>query len=91
MMPVPILHALRGVLVGTCRARIALQLEIVAPRRQVSLYRRSIRRLRRRRWDHGGISATPVFGISLRATSDTISPGAPIYPSRRMRRTGRPR
>jgi hypothetical protein len=39
-----ILHALLGVLVGTFRAWIGLQLEIVALRHQLALYRRSIRR-----------------------------------------------
>ena len=41
---VPIMHALVGFVVGTFRARIGLQLEIVALRHQLALYRRSIRR-----------------------------------------------
>ncbi len=40
----PIVHALLGFLVGTFRSRIGLQLEIVALRHQLALYRRSIRR-----------------------------------------------
>jgi len=40
----PIVHALLGFVPGMFRSRIGLQLEIVALRHQVNLYRRSIRR-----------------------------------------------
>jgi putative transposase len=40
----PIVHALVGFMVGLCRSRIGLQLENVALRHQLALYRRSIRR-----------------------------------------------
>ena len=40
----PIVQALLGFVVGIFRSRIALQLEIVALRHQLGVYRRSIRR-----------------------------------------------
>ena len=40
----PIVHALLGFMVDLCRSRVGLQLEIVALRHQLALYRRSIRR-----------------------------------------------
>ncbi len=47
----PIVHAVLSVVVGTFRSRIGLQLEIVALRHQLALYRRSIRRPRVRPGD----------------------------------------
>jgi len=40
----PILRALLGLLIGTFRSRMSLQLEIVALRHQLALYQRSSRR-----------------------------------------------
>ena len=41
---IPLMHALLGFVVGMVRSRIGLQLEIVALRHQLALYRRSDRR-----------------------------------------------
>ncbi len=40
----PIVRALLGFVVGMFRSRISLQLEIVALRHQLAIYKRSIRR-----------------------------------------------
>jgi len=41
---IPIVHALLGFVVGVFRSRIGLQLEIVALRHQLAMYKQSIRR-----------------------------------------------
>lgn len=86
----PVFQALLAVVCTTTRSRLSLQLEIVALRHQLSVYRRSVERPRIRPGDGGFYLAWPsekirqtVPGESSGAVLPSSSAqlrGIPIYP-----------